>query len=160
MTRQHVQDKNDVWNGLKKKTSSGLTKRDLMKNKNGRVVSKKQHKKGKELYRMMKKQGKLAEPFKSKRSSKSKRRSKRRSKSNRKSKKRSINNYRGGGKEDNKPVARVVEPKPGLAERAAEARKAMEARKAADTATLPPRTRPPRTPNVDNEDNVTFWGRT
>ena len=32
MTRAHVSDKNDVWKGLKKKTASGLTKKDLMKN--------------------------------------------------------------------------------------------------------------------------------
>ena len=81
MTRQHVQDKIDVWHGLKKKTSSGLTKRDLMKNKNGKIVSKKQHKKGQELYRMMKKQGKLAEPFKTKSGSNKKSKSKKKSKS-------------------------------------------------------------------------------
>ena len=74
MTRQHVQEKVMVWNGLKKKTSSGLTKKDLMKNKDGKIVSKKQHKRGQELYKMMKKEGKLAEPFQKK--SKSKKRSK------------------------------------------------------------------------------------
>ena len=89
MTRQHVQDKNDVWQGLKKKTSSGLTKSDLMKNKNGKIVSKKQHKKGQELYRMMKKQGKLAEPFKKKSGSNKKSKSKNKSKSKKNSKSRS-----------------------------------------------------------------------
>ena len=74
MTRQHVKDKEAVWSGEKKKTSSGLTKKDLMKNKDGKVVSKKQYKRGKALYKMMKKEGRLAEPFKSK--SKSKKRSK------------------------------------------------------------------------------------
>jgi hypothetical protein len=81
MTRQHVKDKELVWNGEKKKTSSGLTKKDLMVNKNGKVVSKKQHKKGQELYKMMKKEGRLAEPFQKKSKSKSKTKSKKRSKS-------------------------------------------------------------------------------
>ena len=81
MTRQHVQDKNDVWSGEKKRTASGLTKKDLMKNKHGKIVSKKQHKKGQELYRMMKKQGKLAEPFKKKSGSTKKSKSKKKSKS-------------------------------------------------------------------------------
>ena len=77
MTRQHVKDKEAVWSGEKKKTSSGLTKKDLMKNKSGKIISKKQYKRGKELHKMMKKEGKLAEPFKSKKQSKSKKRSKR-----------------------------------------------------------------------------------
>ena len=76
MTRQHVKDKVAVWSGEKKKTASGLTKKDLMKNKDGKVVSKKQYKRGKALHKMMKKEGKLAEPFKSKSKSKSKKRSK------------------------------------------------------------------------------------
>ena len=66
MTREHVKDKVAVWNGEKKQTSSGLKRKDLMKTKDGRIVSKKQYKRGQELYKMMKKQGKLAEPFKSK----------------------------------------------------------------------------------------------
>ena len=39
--------KNDyakVWHGTLKKTSGGLTRKDLMKNKWGRIVSKKKHK--------------------------------------------------------------------------------------------------------------------
>jgi len=76
MTRQHVKDKEAVWSGEKKKTASGLTKKDLMKNKDGKVVSKKQYKRGKALHKMMKKEGRLAEPFKSKSKSKSKKRSK------------------------------------------------------------------------------------
>ena len=78
MTRQHVKDKEAVWSGEKKKTSSGLTKKDLMKNKSGKIISKKQYKRGKELHKMMKKEGRLAEPFKAKKQSKSK--SKKRSK--------------------------------------------------------------------------------
>lgn len=76
MTRQHVKDKVAVWSGEKKKTASGLTKKDLMKNKDGKIISKKQYKRGKALHKMMKKEGKLAEPFKSKSKSKSKKRSK------------------------------------------------------------------------------------
>ncbi len=75
MTRQHVKDKEAVWSGEKKKTASGLTKKDLMKNKDGKIISKKQYKRGKELYKMMKKEGRLAEPFKAK-ETKSKKRSK------------------------------------------------------------------------------------
>ena len=76
MTREHVKDKVAVWNGEKKHTASGLKKKDLMKTKDGRIVSKKQNKRGQELYKMMKKQGKLAEPFKSKSKGKSKSKSK------------------------------------------------------------------------------------
>ena len=91
MTREHVRHKNEVWSGERKKTASGLTKKDLMKNKNGKIVSKKQHKKGQELYRMMKKEGKLATPFKKKSRSKSKspkKKSKSKSKKKSKSKRR------------------------------------------------------------------------
>ena len=76
MTRDHVKEKEAVWSGEKKKTKSGLTKKDLMLNKHGKVVSKKQYKKGQELYKMMKKEGRLAEPFQKKSKSKSKKRSK------------------------------------------------------------------------------------
>ena len=48
---------------------------DLMKNKDGKIISKKQYKRGRELYKMMKKEGRLAEPFKAK-ETKSKKRSK------------------------------------------------------------------------------------
>ena len=33
----------EVWHGNAKKTSGGLTKKDLLKNKHGRIVSKKKH---------------------------------------------------------------------------------------------------------------------
>ena len=42
MTRRN--DYAKVWHGTLKKTSGGLTKKDLMKNKWGRIVSKKKHK--------------------------------------------------------------------------------------------------------------------
>ena len=74
MTKEANRQKREVWEGKRSKTASGLKRKDLMKNKDGKVVSKKQHKRGQELYRMMKKEGRLAEPFKSK--SKSKKRSK------------------------------------------------------------------------------------
>jgi len=38
-----MKDKLKVWKGLKKKTSGGLTKKDLMKNKRGKIVSRRQH---------------------------------------------------------------------------------------------------------------------
>merc|ERR1712138_36745 len=39
-----------VFRGTKSKTSTGLTKSDLVKNKNGKIVTKKQQAKGKALY--------------------------------------------------------------------------------------------------------------
>ncbi|CAE7660935.1 unnamed protein product, partial [Symbiodinium pilosum] len=42
--------KNAVFKGKKEKTSTGLKKSDLMKSKTGRVVTKKQHAKGKALF--------------------------------------------------------------------------------------------------------------
>ena len=41
MTRKNSYAK--VWHGTLKKTSGGLTKKDLMKNKRGKIVSKKRH---------------------------------------------------------------------------------------------------------------------
>merc|ERR1712117_284291 len=43
--------KGQVFRGTKLKTKGGLVKKDLMKNKNGRVVSKKMHKNGKAVYK-------------------------------------------------------------------------------------------------------------
>merc|ERR1712048_1499727 len=42
--------KSSVFRGTKEKTSSGLKKSDLMKNKNGKVVSKKKHNRGLKAY--------------------------------------------------------------------------------------------------------------
>ena len=42
MTRKNTFAK--VWHGTLKKTPGGLTKKDLMKNKRGKIVSKKRHK--------------------------------------------------------------------------------------------------------------------
>lgn len=66
-----------IYNGVKIHPSvkvTGLTKSKLMKNKNGKIVSRKQHAQGKKLRRRMEKEGKLASPFKKKRTSKKKRR--------------------------------------------------------------------------------------
>ena len=95
MTKEHNKQKREVWEGNRTKTSSGLKKSDLMKNKDGKIVSKKQHKRGQELYRMMKEEGRLADPFKKRSSSRSKtpNRSKR-SKRSRSNKKRSRSNRR------------------------------------------------------------------
>ena len=84
-----VGSKVEVWNGSAKRTAGGLTKKDLMKNpKSGKVVSKKQYKRGMELYKKMKKEGKLAKPFSKKRSSKKSKRKSKRKKSKRKKSKR------------------------------------------------------------------------
>ena len=40
-----------VWNGSRQKTNSGLSKSDFTTNKNGRLVSKKQHAQGKRAYK-------------------------------------------------------------------------------------------------------------
>jgi hypothetical protein len=40
--------KAQVWHGTARRTSGGLTKNALMKNKHGRIVSKKQYKRGKQ----------------------------------------------------------------------------------------------------------------
>ena len=92
MTKEANRQKREVWEGKRSKTASGLKRKDLMKNKDGKVVSKKQHKRGQELYRMMKKEGRLAEPFQKKSKSKSKR--SKRSKRTRTNKKRSRSNRR------------------------------------------------------------------
>ena len=40
-----------VWNGSRQKTNSGLSKSDFTTNKNGKLVSKKQHAQGKRAYK-------------------------------------------------------------------------------------------------------------
>ena len=96
MTREHVKDKLAVWNGEKKKTSSGLKRSDLMKNKDGKIVSKKQHKRGQQLYKMMKKEGRLAEPFQKKSKSKSKSQSRPKARKAKKSKSKSASKGKKG----------------------------------------------------------------
>ena len=41
--KQTIGTRAQVWHGNAKKTSGGLTKKDLMKNKHGRIVSRKRH---------------------------------------------------------------------------------------------------------------------
>ena len=46
-----------VWHGTARHTSGGLTKRDLMKNKHGRIVSRKKHALGKKALKNLVKAG-------------------------------------------------------------------------------------------------------
>jgi len=48
---KRVGTREQVWNGSASRTSGGLTKGDLMKGKNGKIISKKMHAKGKSLRR-------------------------------------------------------------------------------------------------------------
>ena len=43
--------KRQVWNGSRQKTKSGLTKDSYMKNKNGKIVTKKSHAAGKRAFK-------------------------------------------------------------------------------------------------------------
>jgi hypothetical protein len=52
-----VGTKAQVWHGTAKHTSGGLTKKDLMKTKKGRIVSKKKHAAGQKAIKMLKKMG-------------------------------------------------------------------------------------------------------
>ena len=49
-----------VWHKTAKKTSGGLNKNDLMKNKHGRIVSRRKHKTGKKSIKNLKKLGYVA----------------------------------------------------------------------------------------------------
>jgi hypothetical protein len=49
-----------VWHGTAKKTSGGLIKRNLMKNKHGRIVSRRKHTTGKKSIKLLKKLGYVA----------------------------------------------------------------------------------------------------
>jgi len=46
-----IGSKAQVWNGTAHKTAGGLTKSDLMKNKRGKIVSKKMHALGLKAYK-------------------------------------------------------------------------------------------------------------
>ena len=52
-----VGTKAQVWHGSAKHTSGGLTKKDLMKTKKGRIVSKKKHTAGKKAIKLLAKMG-------------------------------------------------------------------------------------------------------
>jgi hypothetical protein len=49
-----------VWHKTAKKTSGGLNKNDLMKNKHGRIVSRRKHRTGKKSIKNLKKLGYIA----------------------------------------------------------------------------------------------------
>jgi hypothetical protein len=49
-----------VWHGTAKKTSGGLTKNNLMKNKHGRIVSRRKHASGKKSIKNLRKLGYVA----------------------------------------------------------------------------------------------------
>ena len=53
-----------VWNGTKEKTSGGLTKNDLVKNKRGKIVSKKKMEAGKKAFAKNNLQPKTAQELK------------------------------------------------------------------------------------------------
>ena len=55
-----VGSKLKVWHGTAKHTPGGLTKNDLMRTKNGRIVSKKKHASGKKAILRLKKLGYVA----------------------------------------------------------------------------------------------------
>ena len=60
MTEQTFGSKAQVWHGTAKKTSGGLTKGDLMKNKHGRIVSRRKHTLGKKSIKHLRKLGYIA----------------------------------------------------------------------------------------------------
>ena len=60
MIEQTFGSKAQVWHGTAKKTSGGLTKSNLMKNKHGRIVSKRKHAIGKKSIKHLKQMGYIA----------------------------------------------------------------------------------------------------
>jgi hypothetical protein len=60
MTEQTFGSKAQVWHGTAKKTSGGLTKSNLMKNKHGRIVSRRKHNMGKKSIKHLRKMGYIA----------------------------------------------------------------------------------------------------
>ena len=57
---QTIGTRAQVWHGTAKKTSGGLTKSHLMKNKHGRIVSRKKHASGKKTIKHLRKLGYVA----------------------------------------------------------------------------------------------------
>jgi hypothetical protein len=60
MTERTIGSRAQVWHGTAKKTSGGLTKSNLFKNKHGRIVSRRKHSSGKKSIKMLKKLGYIA----------------------------------------------------------------------------------------------------
>lgn len=57
---QTIGTRAQVWHGTAKKTPGGLTKNNLMKNKHGRIVSKRKHASGKKTIKHLRKLGYVA----------------------------------------------------------------------------------------------------
>ena len=57
---QTIGTRAQVWHGTAKKTSGGLTKTNLMKNKHGRIVSRRKHASGKKTIKNLRKLGYVA----------------------------------------------------------------------------------------------------
>ena len=55
-----VGTKAQVWHGTARHTSGGLTRKDLMKTRKGRIVSKKKHAAGKKALKQLRKAGYVA----------------------------------------------------------------------------------------------------
>jgi len=77
-----------VWLGKIKKTAGGLTKKDLMENRYGKIVSIKKYKAGLKAMERLRKSGRAAAPYK-KKSKKPKKKSKKPKKKSKKPKKKS-----------------------------------------------------------------------
>jgi hypothetical protein len=60
MLEKTIGSRAQVWHGTAKKTSGGLTKSHLFKNKHGRIVSRKKHSTGKKSIKVLKKLGYVA----------------------------------------------------------------------------------------------------
>lgn len=60
MHTQTIGTRAQVWHGTAKKTSGGLTKNHLMKNKHGRIVSRRKHASGKKSIKRLRKLGYVA----------------------------------------------------------------------------------------------------
>lgn len=58
--QQTIGTRAQVWHGTAKKTNGGLTKNHLMKNKHGRIVSKRKHASGKRSIKKLRKLGYVA----------------------------------------------------------------------------------------------------
>jgi len=59
MTEQTFGSKAQVWHGTAKKTSGNLTKSDLMKNKHGRIISRRKHALGKKSIKHLRNMGSI-----------------------------------------------------------------------------------------------------
>lgn len=60
MVEKTIGSRAQVWHGTAKKTSGGLTKHSLMRNKHGRIVSRRKHARGKKSIKVLKRLGYIA----------------------------------------------------------------------------------------------------